>query len=120
GQGWGIGGGARGGASGGGCGSGRAGRGLGPPGARRAIRKTRRPRRASNERLNPKERAMAVNVGFIGVGNMGNPMAANVLKQFPMTVFAANPKAMENVINGSAKRERSATEGLESSTDVVT
>src|SRR5262249_30345176 len=31
---------------------------------------------------------MAVTVGFIGVGNMGNPMAGNVLKAgFPMTVY---------------------------------
>ena len=47
---------------------------------------------------------MAVSVGFIGVGNMGNPMAGNVLKSgFPMTVFDKNPKAMENLLQGGAK-----------------
>src|SRR5215831_1299833 len=102
------------------CASRRAGRGLGPPGARRAIRKTRRARRASNERLNPKERAMAVNVGFIGVGNMGNPMAANVLKQFPMTVYDANPKAMENLVKDGAKRAGSVPEVVDSSEIVFT
>ena len=40
-------------------------------------------------RANFKEiRTMAPSVGFIGVGNMGNPMAGNILKNgFPMTVF---------------------------------
>ena len=34
---------------------------------------------------------MATSVGFIGVGNMGNPMALNVLKAgFPMSVFDMN------------------------------
>ena len=37
---------------------------------------------------------MAVSVGFIGVGNMGNPMAGNVLKAgFPMTVFDLSARA---------------------------
>ncbi|HEX9419364.1 MAG TPA: NAD(P)-binding domain-containing protein, partial [Methylomirabilota bacterium] len=52
---------------------------------------------------------MALSVGFIGVGNMGNPMAGNVLKaSFPMTVFDMNPKAMENLIEAGARRARSA------------
>src|SRR6059036_564009 len=63
---------------------------------------------------------MAVSVGFIGVGNMGNPMAANVLKQFPMTVFDANPKAMENLIQAGAKRAGSTREVVESSEIVLT
>src|SRR5256884_6951130 len=63
---------------------------------------------------------MAVSVGFIGVGNMGNPMAANVLKAFPMTVFDANPKAMENLIQAGAKRAGSAREVVESSEIVFT
>ena len=47
---------------------------------------------------------MAVSVGFIGLGNMGNPMAGNVLKNgFPMTVFDKNPKAMENLVKAGAK-----------------
>src|SRR5262249_41464423 len=76
-----------------------------------------RPRRGSNEK---KESPMAVSVGFIGVGNMGNPMAANVLKQFAMTVFDANPKAMENLVKDGAKRARSAPEVVDSSEIVFT
>jgi 3-hydroxyisobutyrate dehydrogenase and related beta-hydroxyacid dehydrogenases len=63
---------------------------------------------------------MAFNVGFIGVGNMGNPMAANVLKQFPLTVFDANPKAMENLVKDGAKRAGSAHEVVDSSEIVFT
>src|SRR3989454_2621381 len=63
---------------------------------------------------------MAVTVGFIGVGNMGNPMAGNVLKAFPMTVFDANPKAMENLIQAGAKRAGSPREVVESSEIVLT
>ena len=50
---------------------------------------------------------MAVSVGFIGVGNMGNPMAGNVLKAgFAMTVFDKNPKAMANLVAGRRPRRR--------------
>src|SRR5438045_1616161 len=63
---------------------------------------------------------MAVSVGFIGVGNMGNPMAANVLKAFPMIVFDMNPKAMENLIQAGAKRAGSAREVVESAEIVFT
>ena len=46
-----------------------------------------------------KEARMATSVGFIGVGNMGNPMASNVLKAgFPMIVYDRNPQAMENLL----------------------
>jgi 3-hydroxyisobutyrate dehydrogenase-like beta-hydroxyacid dehydrogenase len=63
---------------------------------------------------------MAVTVGFIGVGNMGNPMAANVLKAFPMIVFDMNAKAMENLIQGGAKRAGSAREVVENAEIVFT
>ena len=57
---------------------------------------------------------MATSVGFIGVGNMGNPMAANVLKAgFPMTVFDLNPKAMENLVKAGAKAAVGARGGRE-------
>ena len=47
---------------------------------------------------------MAVSVGFIGVGNMGNPMAGNVLKAgFPLPVFDKSPGAMENLVQAGAK-----------------
>ena len=57
---------------------------------------------------------MATQVGFIGLGNMGNPMAMNVLKNgFPMTVFDKNPKAMENLVAAGAKGAASAKEVVE-------
>jgi 3-hydroxyisobutyrate dehydrogenase len=64
---------------------------------------------------------MSVPVGFIGVGNMGNPMAFNVLKAgFPMTVFDTNPKAMENLIQAGARRAGSAREAVEQSEVLLT
>jgi 3-hydroxyisobutyrate dehydrogenase-like beta-hydroxyacid dehydrogenase len=63
---------------------------------------------------------MAVSVGFIGVGNMGNPMAGNVLKGFPMTVYDRNPKAMENLLQGGAKGASSPREVVERSEVVMT
>jgi 2-hydroxymethylglutarate dehydrogenase len=64
---------------------------------------------------------MAVKVGFIGVGNMGNPMAGNVLKQsFAMTVFDLNPKAMENLVQAGAKGARSVHEVVDNSEIVLT
>ena len=64
---------------------------------------------------------MAVSVGFIGVGNMGNPMAGNVLKSgFPMTVFDKHAPAMENLVQAGAKRAASAQEVVERSEVVLT
>jgi 3-hydroxyisobutyrate dehydrogenase len=58
-----------------------------------------------------KEAVMAISIGFIGVGNMGNPMASNVLKAgFPMVVYDRNPQAMENLIQAGAQRADSARE----------
>ncbi|MGH8069272.1 MAG: NAD(P)-dependent oxidoreductase [Candidatus Entotheonellia bacterium] len=64
---------------------------------------------------------MAISVGFIGVGNMGNPMATNVLKAgFPMTVYDRNPQAMENLLQAGARRATSASEVVEGSELVLT
>jgi 2-hydroxymethylglutarate dehydrogenase len=64
---------------------------------------------------------MAASVGFIGVGNMGNPMAGNVLKAgFPMTVFDMNPVAMSNLIQAGAQKASSASEVVERSEIVLT
>jgi 3-hydroxyisobutyrate dehydrogenase len=64
---------------------------------------------------------MTMSVGFIGVGNMGNPMALNVVKaSFPMTVFDTNPKAMENLLEAGARKAGSAREVVESSEIVLT
>src|SRR5678815_513349 len=64
---------------------------------------------------------MALSVGFIGVGNMGNPMAGNILKAgFPMTVFDLNPKAMANLVEARARRADSAQATLEGADVVLT
>ena len=64
---------------------------------------------------------MAVPVGFIGVGNMGNPMAGNVLKSgFAMTVYDKNPVAMENLVQGGATAAASVAEVVERSAIVLT
>jgi 3-hydroxyisobutyrate dehydrogenase len=62
---------------------------------------------------------MAVTVGFIGLGNMGNPMAVNVLKAgFPMVVFDRNPRAMENLVQAGARAAPSAA-GVAAAAEVV-
>jgi 3-hydroxyisobutyrate dehydrogenase len=67
------------------------------------------------------EDIMAVSVGFIGLGNMGNPMAANILKNgFPMTVFDKNPKTMENLVQAGAKAAASAKQVVESAEVILT
>src|SRR5437879_1936190 len=68
----------------------------------------------------PKTPYMATSVGFIGVGNMGNPMAGNVLKAFPLTVFDKNPNAMSNLIAAGAQKAGSHQEVLERAEIVMT
>ena len=64
---------------------------------------------------------MTVSVGFIGLGNMGNPMAANVLKNgFPLRVFDKNSKAMENLVQSGAIGAASAKEVVEQCEVVLT
>ena len=61
-------------------------------------------------------------IGFIGVGNMGNPMAGNVLKKSgsPMVVYDRNPKAMENLVQGGAKAAASARDVVDRAEVVLT
>jgi 2-hydroxymethylglutarate dehydrogenase len=62
---------------------------------------------------------MTTSVGFIGLGNMGNPMALNVLKKgFALTVFDLNPQTMKNVVEAGAKGARSAADVV-ASVDVL-
>src|SRR5262249_51926856 len=64
---------------------------------------------------------MAVSVGFIGVGNMGNPMAGNVGKAgFSMAVFDKHGPAMANLVQAGALRAASAREVVERSEVVLT
>ncbi|MBI3968004.1 MAG: NAD(P)-dependent oxidoreductase [Chloroflexi bacterium] len=58
-------------------------------------------------------------VGFIGTGNIGNPMAMNVLKAgFPLTVHDARRAATENLLSAGASWANSAAAVAEAS-DVV-
>ncbi|MBM4439656.1 MAG: NAD(P)-dependent oxidoreductase [Candidatus Rokubacteria bacterium] len=61
-------------------------------------------------------------IGFIGVGNMGNPMAMNVLRKSgsPMVVFDLSPTAMENLVAAGAKAASSARDVVERSEVVLT
>ncbi len=62
---------------------------------------------------------MTLSVGFIGLGNMGNPMALNVLKNgYALTVFDMNPEAMQNVVAAGAKGASSAA-GVIENVDVL-
>jgi 2-hydroxymethylglutarate dehydrogenase len=64
---------------------------------------------------------MSISVGFIGLGNMGNPMAGNVLKNgYALTVFDKNPAAMQNLVAEGAKGAGSAAEVLERAEVVLT
>jgi 3-hydroxyisobutyrate dehydrogenase len=64
---------------------------------------------------------MAVSVGFIGVGNMGNPMAGNVQKAgFPFTVFDKSARAMENLVQAGARAARSVAEVTEHAEIILT
>lgn len=64
---------------------------------------------------------MAPPVGFIGVGNMGNPMAGNVLKAgFPMTVYDRHAPAMDNLLAAGARRGASAQDVVGRSEIVLT
>lgn len=64
---------------------------------------------------------MTVSVGFIGVGNMGNPMAGNVLKAgFTLTVFDKDAHAMSNLVAAGAKGAGSAEDVVDGSGVVLT
>jgi 3-hydroxyisobutyrate dehydrogenase len=64
---------------------------------------------------------MTTQVGFIGLGNMGNPMALNVLKKgFRLAVFDKNPRAMENLVQAGAQGAASADEVVAAAEVVLT
>jgi 3-hydroxyisobutyrate dehydrogenase-like beta-hydroxyacid dehydrogenase len=47
---------------------------------------------------------MAEKVGFIGLGNIGNPMSRNVLKAgFPLIVYDVNPAAIDRLVKEGAE-----------------
>jgi 3-hydroxyisobutyrate dehydrogenase len=64
---------------------------------------------------------MTITVGFIGLGNMGNPMALNILKMgFALTVFDMNPKTMQGLTEAGAKGASSVTEAIANADVVLT
>jgi len=56
-------------------------------------------------------------IGFIGIGNMGMPMAQNLLKaEYPLVVYARKEKVMEEIANLGAEKAYSPKEvGIRSS-----
>lgn len=62
---------------------------------------------------------MTTSVAFIGLGNMGNPMAMNLLKKgYALSVFDMNPAAAANLVAAGAKGAASAAEAI-ANADVV-
>ncbi len=56
---------------------------------------------------------MTIAVGFVGLGNMGNPMAMNLLKKgYALTVFDLHRAAMQNLVAEGAKGAASAAEAV--------
>ena len=52
-----------------------------------------------------------MNIGFIGTGVMGKPMAMNILKSgFPLIVYARNPKKVKELIDNGAQLANSPLE----------
>ncbi|XP_011312861.1 3-hydroxyisobutyrate dehydrogenase, mitochondrial isoform X2 [Fopius arisanus] len=68
-----------------------------------------------------KSRRNFSSVGFIGLGNMGNSMAMNILKKgFKLTVFDINKSAMTNVIEAGGKAAPNVSDVAKNSEIVIT
>lgn len=64
---------------------------------------------------------MTARAGFIGLGNMGNPMALNMQKKgFVLSVYDINANAMKNLIAAGAKGAASAAEAAASGEVIFT
>ena len=64
---------------------------------------------------------MTLSIGFIGLGNMGNPMALNIIKKgYAVTVFDMNPETLHNLVAAGAKRATSAAEAIAGADVVLT
>jgi 2-hydroxy-3-oxopropionate reductase len=54
---------------------------------------------------------MAETVGFIGLGNIGNPMARRVLGAgFPLVAYDVRPEALERLVQAGATKATSPAE----------
>ena len=64
---------------------------------------------------------MQMNVAFIGLGNMGNPMAMNMIKKgHVLTVYDLNPNTTKNLIAAGAKGAASVADAVAGATVIVT
>lgn len=64
---------------------------------------------------------MTVAVGFIGLGNMGEPMASNIRKNgFEMTVFDINERTLEPLVRAGATAAHSAPQVAQRSDVILT
>ncbi|MCW8870876.1 MAG: 3-hydroxyisobutyrate dehydrogenase, partial [Proteobacteria bacterium] len=64
---------------------------------------------------------MTLHIAFIGLGNMGGPMAANLLKNnFKVTVFDLNKAAVEQLTKAGAESAETATEAVKNADVVIT
>ena len=60
-------------------------------------------------------------IGFIGIGNMGAPMAQNLLKAgYPLVVYDLREKAIEGLVKASAEKASSARNLASRSSIVIT
>ncbi|MBW2003369.1 MAG: NAD(P)-dependent oxidoreductase [Deltaproteobacteria bacterium] len=63
------------------------------------------------EKMSLKKNLLETNIGFIGIGMMGDPMAQNLLKGgFKVMVYDVRPEAMENARALGAKLAQNASE----------
>ncbi|MCX2944735.1 NAD(P)-binding domain-containing protein, partial [Rahnella perminowiae] len=61
------------------------------------------------------------NVAFIGLGQMGAPMAANLVKQgHRLAVFDLNPQAVQKLVHQGASGVKSAAEAAQGADFVIT
>ena len=64
---------------------------------------------------------MQMNVAFIGLGNMGNPMAMNMIKKgHVLKVYDLNPNTTKNLIAAGAKGAASVADAVAGATVIVT
>ena len=64
---------------------------------------------------------MADRIGFIGLGNMGGPMSANLARKgFQVTVFDPRPAAIEKLTALGARGAKSVGEAIDNADIVVT
>ena len=61
-----------------------------------------------------------LNVGFIGLGHMGSPMAARLIDAgFNLTVFDSSPKTLEEFVSRHGGRPAASVSGLDAGAQVV-